>query len=155
MQINLRDENLDDYYEIGVKFQIFLFKFSQALRKKILNWKISSNRRIQYWRIILFEENFWKKKNQISFHNQEIIRHESYSHQLKKNDIALIRTRKEFIFSSSARPACLETNMQDLDTDVQLDIAGWGSSSAERKIDLKFMKYNNKWRLIHSIRPLN
>lgn len=111
------------------------------MKKKLIE-KFSSKKGIQYWRIIFLKEHFRKKKNQISFSNQEIIRHESYSYELKKNDIALIRTRKEIIFSSFARPACLETNMQDLDTDVQLDIAGWGSSSAERKIDLKFMKYS-------------
>lgn len=50
---------------------------------------------------------------------------------MKKNDIALIRTKKEILFSTFIRPACLETSLSDQSTNVQLDVAGWGSTLAE------------------------
>lgn len=52
---------------------------------------------------------------------------------MKKNDIALIRTKKEILFSTFIRPACLETSLSDQSGSVQLDVAGWGSTLAESK----------------------
>lgn len=74
------------------------------------------------------------------FLTQQIISHENYSNAEKKNDIALIRLLKEIPISSHIRPACLETSLQDLSEDLELDVAGWGSTSAERKINTNFRK---------------
>lgn len=63
---------------------------------------------------------------------QEIIRHPEYSAGSKKNDIALIRVTESIVFSNSVRPACLRTDMNDVDTNDPLVVAGWGSTSADR-----------------------
>lgn len=63
---------------------------------------------------------------------QEIIRHEDYTDELKKNDIALIRLNKDISFSPSIRPACLEMDLHDLGPNVRLTLTGWGSSTGSK-----------------------
>lgn len=65
-----------------------------------------------------------------------IIRHPEYSKKFKKNDIALIQLTQLILFSSRMRPACLELYLWDLYSDVYLNVTGWGSTSAERKLSI-------------------
>lgn len=66
------------------------------------------------------------------FTTQEIISHPSYRRTQRYNDIALIRLTQSISFSETIRPACLRTNIDDIDSDVQLFVTGWGSTSIER-----------------------
>lgn len=61
-------------------------------------------------------------------------RHDKYSRQTSENDIALIRLRKQIVFTFDKRPACLHSDLSDLNSNVSLFATGWGSTSAERKI---------------------
>lgn len=67
----------------------------------------------------------------ISF--QDIIRHEGYSSYNKKNDIALLKISKKMEFTPHVRPACLETNLDDQDTNIELYVSGWGTTKANSK----------------------
>lgn len=57
---------------------------------------------------------------------QQIIQHPHYSFIHKKNDIALIRLTQRIHFTAFVRPACLETNMNDVDPTVKLITFGKG-----------------------------
>ncbi|XP_031624690.1 serine protease persephone-like [Contarinia nasturtii] len=61
---------------------------------------------------------------------ENITRHPNYSSVTKKNDIALIRLTKKIYFSNTIRPACLHTDMNDVDT--KLIVTGWGSTDLNR-----------------------
>lgn len=65
---------------------------------------------------------------------QEIIRHPKYKSTTKKNDIALLRIAERINFNENIRPACLQTDLNDISPDTQLFITGWGTTSAERKL---------------------
>lgn len=62
------------------------------------------------------------------------MRHSQYSRATHKNDIALIRLKEEILFSFDVRPACLNTEISDEDTDAILYVIGWGSTSAYSKL---------------------
>ena len=47
-----------------------------------------------------------------------------------KNDIALIRLARPVDFTENIRPACLRTNLADVQPGIQLIITGWGTTSA-------------------------
>lgn len=66
-----------------------------------------------------------KSIKQISFRQQEIIRHPKYSFRTKKNDIALIRLRKEISITEDISPACLQTDLRDEEPDAPLILIGW------------------------------
>lgn len=69
----------------------------------------------------------------ISFLSQNIIKHESYSLETKKNDIALIQLSKEIVFTPSIRAVCIETNPNDESPNVKLIVTGWGSTKPDSK----------------------
>lgn len=71
---------------------------------------------------------------------QQIIQHPEYKASTKKNDIALIRVSERIKFTDNIRPACLQTDLNDVLPDVGLYVTGWGSTSAERKPILKKFK---------------
>lgn len=60
------------------------------------------------------------------FNLQEIIQHPYYLDRQKINDIALIRLAKQIQFTKSIRPACLETNTNDVDPTKILTEIGFG-----------------------------
>lgn len=62
---------------------------------------------------------------------KEIIRHENYSRTTNQNDIALIQTREEIVFTFDIRPAYIQLNLYDVSSDVDLFVIGWGSTAAE------------------------
>lgn len=68
---------------------------------------------------------------------QEIIRHPNYFRSTHENDIALLRLKKEILFTFDIRPACLLVDSADQRSDVKLFVTGWGSISAESKIFMK------------------
>lgn len=51
---------------------------------------------------------------------QQIIHHPDYSLMNKQNDIALIRLTRPLHFTEYVRPACLETNTNDVDATIKL-----------------------------------
>lgn len=61
------------------------------------------------------------------------MKHPKYSYLKKKNDIALIELKGRVYFSDCIKPACLYTNVNDLDSTIDLTIAGWGFVSPECK----------------------
>lgn len=65
---------------------------------------------------------------------QSIIKHPSYSHSAKKNDIALIKVSKRIYFTDFIRPACLETDPRDVGPTVKLTVSGWGRNSKFSKL---------------------
>lgn len=59
--------------------------------------------------------------------SQKIIRHPYYSSEYVKNNIALIRLEADIpYFTKSIRPACLETDINDVDPTKILTEVGWG-----------------------------
>lgn len=67
-----------------------------------------------------------------SFSSQEIIRHPYHSATYRKNDIALIRLALRISFRKSIRPACLETDIHDVNLTTQLTQIGWGIRESHR-----------------------
>lgn len=53
---------------------------------------------------------------------------------MKKNDIALIRVSQRVTFNTDISPACLETDLSDLNLSVELIVTGWGTVSAESEV---------------------
>lgn len=64
---------------------------------------------------------------------QEIIPHPYFARATKKNDIALLRLVKPIRFSARTHPACLETNLNDVDPTISLTAISvyWGIGSIE------------------------
>lgn len=62
------------------------------------------------------------------------MRHPEYKAGPKKNDIALIRVAERIKFTDNIRPACLQTNLNDVLPNTELYVTGWGSTSAERTV---------------------
>lgn len=54
----------------------------------------------------------------------------------KKNDIALIELRARVYFSDLVKPACLHIDTNDVNSNVNLTVAGWGLISAECKYNI-------------------
>ncbi|XP_031632013.1 serine protease Hayan-like [Contarinia nasturtii] len=54
--------------------------------------------------------------------------HGSYSNETLKNDIALIEVTNNIQFSNKIGPACLETDVGDLPSHVNLIVTGWGNT---------------------------
>ncbi|XP_031624484.1 serine protease Hayan-like isoform X2 [Contarinia nasturtii] len=63
-----------------------------------------------------------------------ITRHPNYSGLTKKNDIALIRLTTKIYFTNTIRPACLHTDIGDLDTHMKLTVTGWGDTDPDPNI---------------------
>ncbi|XP_031632777.1 uncharacterized protein LOC116346717 [Contarinia nasturtii] len=61
-----------------------------------------------------------------------IIKHSKYSMLTKKNDIALLKVAKRIYFSYDIAPACLQTDLNDVNSDKPLLVTGWGKTSADR-----------------------
>lgn len=57
-----------------------------------------------------------------------------YSVRTKKNDIALIEVDKPIPFSDNVFPACLNTNLDDVDLDTKVIVSGWGLVDSTRKL---------------------
>lgn len=57
---------------------------------------------------------------------QEMIRHPYHAKAQRKNDIALIRLALPINFGETIRPACLETDVIDIDPTTELTQFGWG-----------------------------
>lgn len=71
----------------------------------------------------------------ISYFHQEIIRHPNFSTLTKKDDIALIRLKKDIRFTVDIVPACLQNDLRDEDPSVKLIVTGWGITSLESEFD--------------------
>lgn len=56
------------------------------------------------------------------------------------NDIALIRLDEAISFSLFARPACIETDISDIRSDVELFTTGLGNVASWRKLITKKKK---------------
>lgn len=66
------------------------------------------------------------------FFLKEIIKHPNYTASTRYHDIALIRVSSSIpIHGDHIRPACLRSNMSDIDPSVQLIVTGWGKTSVE------------------------
>lgn len=65
------------------------------------------------------------------FFSKEIITHPNYQPSRRYDDIALIRVSSPIPFGDYIRPACLRSNMSDIDPDIQLIVTGWGRTSVE------------------------
>lgn len=55
-----------------------------------------------------------------------------YKSNRRYHDIALIRLKKPIEFNNYVRPACLRTNLSDIESDIDLYVTGWGVTSVER-----------------------
>jgi hypothetical protein len=55
--------------------------------------------------------------------------HENYNSQTSVNDIALVKTTSDIVYSRGVAPACLPFNYQTDFTGAVLDTAGWGTTS--------------------------
>lgn len=62
---------------------------------------------------------------------QQIVRHPNYRSSRNYDDIALIQLSQPVEFNSTLRPACLNTNVADLNTTLQLIVTGWGNVGSE------------------------
>ncbi|XP_031636079.1 serine protease persephone-like, partial [Contarinia nasturtii] len=65
---------------------------------------------------------------QIEYYIKNIIRHPNYSMRTYKNDIALLQLRNRILFNDNIRPACLYTDMGDIDNRTKLIVTGWGNT---------------------------
>lgn len=71
------------------------------------------------------------------FHfSQEIIPHPYHSRmkdniKVHENDVALLRLAKRIHFSKSIRPACLETDISDVNPNKTLNRVAWVKNSSE------------------------
>lgn len=83
--------------------------------------------------IFIYKAKFWLIWF-IWFLRKEIITHPEHLMLTKRNDIALIKVRKTIPFSSNIKPACLQTDVRDEPSDVNLIITGWGIISAKSKL---------------------
>ncbi|XP_031617181.1 serine protease persephone-like [Contarinia nasturtii] len=61
-----------------------------------------------------------------NYYIQNFTRHPNYSMNMEKNDIALLRLTKKISFNNNIRPACLHTDMGDIDNRTKLTVTGWG-----------------------------
>lgn len=52
----------------------------------------------------------------------------------KVNDIALIRLAKRIWFTDDILPACLYTDLNDVSSELDLIVTGWGTIAAEREL---------------------
>lgn len=71
------------------------------------------------------------------------MRHPDYKSGTKKNDIALIRVAERIKFTDNIRPACLQTNPNDVLPNTKLYVTGWGSTSSERTVRPKNLLKTN------------
>ncbi|XP_037030140.1 serine protease Hayan-like isoform X2 [Bradysia coprophila] len=62
----------------------------------------------------------------------EIITHPDYRPSRRYDDIALIRVSSPIPFGDNIRPACLRSNISDVEPNVQLIVTGWGRTSIEK-----------------------
>uniref|UniRef100_A0A1B0DDB0 Uncharacterized protein n=1 Tax=Phlebotomus papatasi TaxID=29031 RepID=A0A1B0DDB0_PHLPP len=63
----------------------------------------------------------------------QIISHPSYKRSRNYHDIALIRLARPAEMNENVKPACLNTDNEDVGDDVSLIVTGWGSTSVERR----------------------
>lgn len=66
--------------------------------------------------------------------------HPNFSRAHGKNDIALIQLDEWIVFSSSVGPACIETDISDIRSDVELFATGLGNVASRRKLIIKKKK---------------
>ncbi|XP_031631948.1 serine protease persephone-like isoform X2 [Contarinia nasturtii] len=82
-----------------------------------------------------------------NYYIKNITRHPSYSVMTKKNDIALLKLTLKIAFNNAVRPACLHTNIEDVDTATKLIVTGWGNTNPNRESqsnDLRKIAVNTK-----------
>lgn len=77
-----------------------------------------------------------------------MIKHPNYSTATKKNDIALLRLTRRIIFAPNIRPACLEMELRDHLRHVELNVTGWGTTSAERMFDFSIHRQYSFFELL-------
>lgn len=56
----------------------------------------------------------------------EIVSHPNYRGNRNYDDIALVRLAQPVEFNRAIRPACVSTDMEDLDSTMNLTVTGWG-----------------------------
>lgn len=59
------------------------------------------------------------------------VRHPAYNAAYKQNDIALLQLDKPVPFNDYVRPACIDTQIEDVSSTTELIIVGWGSIQAK------------------------
>ncbi|XP_055914438.1 serine protease persephone-like [Eupeodes corollae] len=64
---------------------------------------------------------------------EEVIIHPEYRGHLRYHDIALIKLKNDLKFTPFVRPACLYSDLGDLDPDTQLVTLGWGFTDVQTK----------------------
>ncbi|XP_031616943.1 serine protease persephone-like isoform X2 [Contarinia nasturtii] len=69
---------------------------------------------------------------QTDYYIANIRRHPNYSSFTKKNDIALLRLTVQIYFTNTIRPACLHTDMGDIDNSTKVIVTGWGITDPEK-----------------------
>lgn len=134
----------------NAKFNYFKHSFSdiieQSPRSKELLYQ-GKNRFFYTYNFFTNEKNFFTKKKNLFTHwkkrfasllmkyflFQTIHRHKDYSIRTKRNDIALIHLSKSIVFDQDIRPACIETDMNDKNPNIALNVTGWGSTDVSSK----------------------
>lgn len=56
----------------------------------------------------------------------KIVAHQKYSHRRIKNDISLLRTVNEMVYSKSVKPIALPTEIPPFNGDLDVIVSGWG-----------------------------
>lgn len=64
---------------------------------------------------------------------EDIIIHPLYQSHLRYHDIALIKLRQNVEFSTFIRPACLNSDLKDVDSDIPLVVIGWGVTNVQTR----------------------
>ncbi|XP_031637932.1 serine protease persephone-like [Contarinia nasturtii] len=86
----------------------------------------------------------------VHYNIKNYTRHPNYNITTKKNDIGLIRLSTNIRFTNAIRPACLHTNMADVDTNRKVIVIGWGNTDPART------SLSNELRKIEiNTKPLN
>lgn len=65
---------------------------------------------------------------------ENITLHSDYRPNRRYHDIALIKLREAVEFSAFVRPACLETDINDIDSSIPLVVIGWGVTNIQTRV---------------------
>ncbi|XP_055910687.1 uncharacterized protein LOC129945051 [Eupeodes corollae] len=74
---------------------------------------------------------------------ENIIVHPEYRSHLRYHDIALIKLRNDVKFTAFIRPACLNSDLRDLDSNTRLVVIGWGVTNVQTRARSEILLMTN------------
>lgn len=72
----------------------------------------------------------------------KIVAHQKYNHKTIKNDISLLRTAHEMVYSELVKPIALPTELPPAGGDLAVTISGWGRNSVIKASNQTFHSAN-------------